>query len=269
LDFRPANVTLVNSIERRPEPYHERLREARTGEPGGVVSIHEQVRVKEEGLERRLRYDRWPRHSFRLLLFSPAKTYNDYEAVQLEESAGFAGGVYEVSKAAKGEVGLLREAPLEPSAGAAGAGGLLKASKTFLFGRAGKALAVACNLSVSHRGTTPLPLRVGVEVIVNLLAPEQPDRYFETRDGRHPLRWGAALPASELRIVDEWQNVAVTVQAPGANEFWVAPVETISESEEGFERVYQGSEILAVWAVELKPGAVWTGSAMLRVALAR
>jgi len=271
LDFRPAEVTLVNSIERRPEPYHARLREARTGEPGGVVSIHEQVRVKEEGLERRLRYDRWPRHSFRLLLFSPGKTYEDYEAVRLEESAGFAGGAFEVSKAAKGEVGLFREAPLEPSVDAApegsGAGGLLKASKTLLFGRAGKALAVACNLSLSH-STTLLRLRVGVEVVVNLLAPEQPDRYFEIRDGRHPLRWGAALPASELRMVDEWQNVAVTVQAQGAHAFWVAPVETISESEEGFERVYQGSEILAVWPVDLEPGAVWTGSVVLRVALA-
>jgi len=269
LDFRPADVTLVNSIQRRAEPYHARLREARTGEAGGLVSIHEQVRVKEEGLERRLRYDRWPRHSFRLLLFSPEKTYEDYEAVRLEESAGFAGGAYEVSKAAKDDVRLWREAPLEFARDPADGGGLVKASKMFLFRKARKELAVACNLTLSHRGTARLPLQVGVEVIVNLLAPDQPDRYFETRDGRHPLRWGGVLPASELRIVDEWQNVAVTVQAQGTHTLWVAPVETISESEEGFERVYQGSEILAVWPVELNPGAVWNGNVVLRVAPAR
>jgi hypothetical protein len=30
-------------------------------------------------------------------------------------------------------------------------------------------------------------------------------------------------------------------------EFWIAPIETVSESEGGFERVYQGSQILALW----------------------
>jgi SepF-like predicted cell division protein (DUF552 family) len=45
---------------------------------------------------------------------------------------------------------------------------------------------------------------------------------------------------SRLRLVDEWQNVAATIEAPYAKEIWVAAIETISESEEGFERVYQG-----------------------------
>src|SRR2546430_13105490 len=58
LDFRPAAATLVNSVLRRPEAYHTRLREA-AGKPAtGAVSIHEQTRVKEPGLERSLRYDR-------------------------------------------------------------------------------------------------------------------------------------------------------------------------------------------------------------------
>jgi len=54
--------------------------------------------------------------------------------------------------------------------------------------------------------------------------------------------------------VDEWQNVAATIEAPCAKEIWVALIETISESEEGFERVYQGSQILAVWPLELAAG---------------
>src|SRR5271168_3200271 len=73
LDFRPASATLVNSILRRPEAYHARLREAaEKPEKGGVASIHEQTRVKEPGLERFLHYDRWPRHAFRVLIFDPS-----------------------------------------------------------------------------------------------------------------------------------------------------------------------------------------------------
>ena len=54
-----------------------------------------------------------------------------------------------------------------------------------------------------------------------------------------------------------------------AREFWVAPIETVTESEEGFERVYQGSQILPVWQLELPLGALWTGRFTVRVGLAR
>jgi alpha-amylase len=66
--------------------------------------------------------------------------------------------------------------------------------------------------------------------------------------------------------VDEWQNVAATIQAPAATQFWVAPIETVSESELGFERVYQGSQILILWPVEIATGSPWRGEAVLRLA---
>src|SRR6266849_4928119 len=109
LDFRPAAATLVNSILRRPEAYHTRLREA-AGTPttGEVASIHEQTRAKEPGLERFLRYDRWPRHAFRILLFDPSRTHVDYEELALQEDAGFAGGAFSVKSSAPYEAELFR-----------------------------------------------------------------------------------------------------------------------------------------------------------------
>jgi alpha-amylase len=106
---------------------------------------------------------------------------------------------------------------------------------------------------------------VGLEVVINFLAPSSPDRYFETHGQRYPLRWGATAPASDLRMVDEWQGVSVTLGAPNAQDFWVTPIESVSESEEGFERIYQGSQIMAVWPIELAPGAKWTGRLELKV----
>jgi len=66
-------------------------------------------------------------------------------------------------------------------------------------------------------------------------------------------------------MTDEWQKVSVTIGAPEAREFWISPIDTVSESEEGFERVYQGSQILAVWPIELAPGAAWTGRLVLKI----
>jgi alpha-amylase/4-alpha-glucanotransferase-like protein len=78
------------------------------------------------------------------------------------------------------------------------------------------------------------PALVGVELVLNSLAPREQNLYFETLSGRRPLGWSAAVSGSEagsrLKIVDEWQNVAATIEAPSAKEFWITPIETISES---------------------------------------
>jgi 4-alpha-glucanotransferase len=68
-----------------------------------------------------------------------------------------------------------------------------------------------------------------------------------------------------VRLVDEWQDVAVEIEARGASQLWIAPIETVSESEEGFERVYQGSQILGVWNVTLDPAQPWSAETSLHV----
>ena len=102
-------------------------------------------------------------------------------------------------------------------------------------------------------------------MVVNFLAPSTPDRYFQSEGKRFPLRWATDIPAMDLRVVDEWQRVDLAFQAPGADRFWIAPIETVSESEDGFERIYQGSQVIAVWPVELSPGAQWNGRLTMKV----
>ena len=43
---------------------------------------------------------------------------------------------------------------------------------------------------------------------------------------------------------------------PAADAWW-APIETVSNSEGGVERVYQGSALLLSWVVDVAPGATW------------
>lgn len=273
LDFRPAAVTLVNSMQRRPEAYHRRLREASSGASGHVASIHDQVRCKEDGLERFLRYDRWPRNAFRLLLFPAAKTFKDYEELKLEEHAALASGGYTLQENGPTSISLECEVPCPDCATAAGPLELMRCTKRFSFAARNKGYQLHCASRLSCANAQALPALVGVELVLNFLAPREQNRYFETRVGRHPLGWSAAISGAEigsrLRIVDEWQNVAATIEAPSAKEFWITPIETISESEEGFERVYQGSQILAVWPLELAGGKSWTGEVSMRVEAAR
>jgi len=254
LDFRPSSATLINAIARRPESYHARLKENRANTGHAVQSIHEQTRVKEEGLERWLYYDRWPRHCFRLLVFDCGKGHGDCAKGSLEEDANVAGGPYKILKVTPSS------ARLECQESEA-----WYAEKEFALVSRPEGFDIACDFRLQRRAAGTAKVIVAVETALNLLAPNAPDRYFETAGQRHPLRWNAASPASELRLVDGWQRLAVTIAAPAAQEFWVTPIETVSESEEGFERIYQGSQILATWPAELHTGAEWTGQLSVRV----
>ncbi|MFZ1205608.1 MAG: alpha-amylase/4-alpha-glucanotransferase domain-containing protein [Candidatus Acidiferrales bacterium] len=242
LDFRPANVTLINSLMRRPESYHAKIRNLSTAESQAVHTIHDQVRTKEEGLDRWLIYDRWPRHAFRVLLFGLSKTQQDYAAIHLEEDAALAAGRYRVADVSESRAALASEDsadwPLE---------------KTLSFAPTQDGFEIVCDLVLRRTARGAASVNLGIEAVVNFLAPSAPDRYFESEGRRFPLRWSAAIPGQELRIVDEWQAAAVSLQASNARQFWIAPIETVSESEDGFERIYQGSQILAVWPVELAP----------------
>jgi hypothetical protein len=277
LDFRPRAVTLINSLQRRVEAYHARVRDAAAQGGGRVVSIHDQTLAKEAGLERHLKYDRWPRHAFRLLLFGESKEHADYEAIQLEENAAFAGGDYRTEEVAGDHATLSIEAPLVAAISGSDQCTKVRASKTLTFTSAAESCDVICRIELSRCGSelpaaetlAPLRFMVGLEVVVNLLAPNEPDRYFEFPGNRHGLAWGGVVDGARLRMVDEWQDVAVTIEAPAARHLWVAPIETVSESEEGFERVYQGSQILAVWPALLAPSEKWSAETLLHITPAR
>jgi 4-alpha-glucanotransferase len=269
LDFRPAAVTLVNSILRRPEAYHTRLREA-AGKPatGAVASIHEQTRVKEPGLERFLRYDRWPRHAFRVLIFDPARTHADYEALELREDPGFAGGAFSVKSSEPYEVELFRSDTLTlpgKNESAASATAKLLLLKQYSFSAAPNGFEVACAITLKFKENLEKPLAVGIESVINLLAPAEPDRFFETPLGKKNLRFSGSMPGPILRMEDGWQRVRLSLHAPLVEEFWVSPIETVSESEEGFERVYQGSQILAVWKPPLTTQKTWSTRLLWRI----
>jgi 4-alpha-glucanotransferase len=276
LDFRPSAVTLINSLQRRVEAYHSKLQNAAQF-AAKVASIHEQTLVKEPGLEKKLKYDRWPRNAFRLLLFAPGKTHADYEALCLEESAAFAAGDYRVENATAEEIRVRMDAPLRQVIAGVGPDCILRADKILQFENNEKGFEVRCRVNLAPGGSAPSDqgpssapqLTVGLEIVINLLAPNVPDRYIEFAGGRKPMEWSGVVEGQRVRLVDEWQDVSVEIEARGASQLWISPIETVSESEEGFERVYQGSQILGVWNVTLSPTEPWSAETILHVSAAR
>ena len=74
-----------------------------------------------------------------------------------------------------------------------------------------------------------------------------------------PTTRPAAAPrsASCARATTTWASTS----RPGwsrAAETWISPIDTVSNSEAGFERVYQGSALVFAWPLVLAPGAATT-----------
>jgi len=97
----------------------------------------------------------------------------------------------------------------------------------------------------------------GVEFNFGLMAGNAPDRnYFShARENLNNLSTLISRPAEPaLGLVDEWLKVAIWLQAEPSAAFWAYPVETVSDSEGGFERVYQGSAVVPHWSLNARPG---------------
>jgi hypothetical protein len=80
---------------------------------------------------------------------------------------------------------------------------------------------------------------------------------------------GSAAQVTSLAQGNDYIGVAVTTTLDHPADAWWAPIETVSNSEDGFERVYQGSGLLLSWPLRLGPGETWARTVLHRVATAR
>jgi alpha-amylase len=93
-------------------------------------------------------------------------------------------------------------------------------------------------------------------------AGEAPGRYL-TLPGHPSLgSAGRAADLAEVTLVDEWLGLEARLTwNPGAELAW-GPVETVSVSEAGFERIYQGLALLLTWPLTPGGGVLSTSLAV-------
>ena len=245
LDFKPAAMDVINSLARRPEAYHEKVLNLpkESHGAGAIPTIHERTVAKEANLHQLLIYDKYPRNGFRLMCFSASKHFEDFCASQLDADADLAGGFYELDPPSPRRAHLDHVALVHH-----GEEFSLGAGKTFTFSTLKPdELEITCEIDLEGNGTAEEQF-VGLELVFNLMAPDEPDRYFIVGDRRESIRWqGTMENVDSMQLVDEYQKVKIEIQGPESTGWWVAPIFTVSQSEDGFEAVYQGSSILPHW----------------------
>jgi alpha-amylase len=254
-DYKPSLHNFTDLLQRRREGYHEKLvggvKREGNGESGGesAKSIHDIVRVKEEGLEKALGYDLY-RHGMLIDHFYGAGT----------DAASIRSGTPE-------ELGDFVESPYETSWERRGTTTVITLRRSGLVGgtrpvEVEKAVSIedsSADIQVDYTlralDGKPLRERFGIEMAYAMSAGTEPDRYYEI-DGRKPAEMNGQLNGAgesigkNYSLVDEWLGVKITVELERPGVILRTPIETVSLSEEGFERNYQGSVVVAVWDIE-------------------
>jgi len=244
LAYRPLRFDLADVLTRRPEAAHLRLTHAPAeGGDGRVRTIHESWRVKEAGLERLLAYDRFRRASLQEFLLPPEGADTSQAWVAFPERRSRV----EVRRAPGGV-----EVHLETDAAASGVGVTLRKA---LEVRAG-----ADGLEARYALTAAQPLAARLAVSWSLaLSGPGPDRYCRTEQGETAsLESAGDREGRRLDLLDDWLGLTAGLWwEPPGRVAW-APVYTVSLSEAGLERIWQGVEVTVSWPVRLGP-TPWHG----------
>jgi alpha-amylase len=240
LDVREPAVNVLASLERRPEAYHGTVAHASasSGADGRAV-------FKQEGLDRLLVYDRHPRKALVDHFYPMDVTLEDLLACRDVERGDFVTGTYlaKVQRTAEG-VTLIMDRP-----GRAGQHPI-HIRKTIRLAPGRPMLEVRYELEDLPAGSL---LLFAVELNLAAMAGHAEDRYYSTPDGERlgPLDSRIDLPRIDgIRLTDEWLDLSIALHWDCPGGLWCYPIETVSQSEGGFEGVYQSSAVVPHWIVE-------------------
>jgi alpha-amylase len=235
LAYLPRGLDLADVLARRPEAYHARVRAAAGVTPGRPVDDSS----GHAGLDALLRYDEFRRAS---LLDAWLDAVPD-DPVAPWASARWAFGrerfratVENLGDAVVITLALdAREPPLA-------------VEKRLLVRDA----SVAARYRMRAADPATPGGRWSVQWNLALTAGDAPDRYLAL-PGRPSLGSAGRATVPEVTLVDEWIGVEARLRwSLGADLAW-GPVETVSVSEAGFERIYQGTALLLTWSLDACP----------------
>ncbi len=270
LSFKTGAVNLLDVLSRREEASHRKLFEAvnsQKADPGW-----EELLAKEKDLHKHIYFD-WYRHASLLDHFFDEKTdLAAFSHCQYNELGDFVNQSYGSTVTQTREhviIDLSRQ-------GAIWEGRVprrLMVTKKITISKREPGFTV--DYSVSNLEESPIETRFGVEFALGGMAGDAPDRFLEIGvrpqpivnspltidDGRSNLQTadlrlrsqGIEVDVESFKATDDWMHVASAWALSQPATLWRYPLETVSLSESGFERLYQGSIFLPWWDLKLAP----------------
>src|SRR4030042_5923698 len=246
MDYRKKTFNILNTLTRRREGYHQRLLEVqKESTEGKLRTIHEIFDSKENELDRYLHFDRYRRTSFLDHFIAEPMDFESFRRCQHIDEGYLLGGIYgiHISKGRKSrEILFYRDGRLYRN----GREYPVRLEKRYIPSLDRSILKAV--YQISYGSDERKRTNFGIEFNINLLAGNAPDRYYDIPGHRLEDRRLASLgelkDVSEVRLINEWDGMEVVLRTDRSCNLWRFPVETVSLSESGFEKIFQGSCLL-------------------------
>jgi len=259
LDVRSICHNLLATLTRKEESYHEKVRGGAKDDGENVGSIHDdRVVFKQEGLQDRLQYDRTPRKSLVDHFYPNDVSLEQVARSEFEELGDFATGDFEAKirrNRDRVQVQLFRHGRVGDH--------WIKMNKGITIDAVSSTLEIAYMLEDLPQET----LHFGVELNFAGMPSNADDRYFH-RDGEQLGHLGTQMVLSDiddLALFDKWLGLDVQLRTSRPAHFWTFPIETVSQSEGGYEAVHQSVVVQPRWFIEPNEQRTW--SVVMRMAL--
>ena len=245
-DIFASATNLVDTLARRPEAEHDQLRRA---EKAGKVkvgkaadrdskSIHEVVRAKERGLTKLLEYD-------------PARRalFQDSFRVGREEPVSLHAAIYALTPQREARtVSLILEPPARTLASVEGLG-IRKDIRI-----ADEGLAAGVRYRIRNEGEEVIGLVFTSASNLGLLSESNAADVITLGSRKtNPGRELVVKNVAEVIVHSETRHFDVTFAIDPPAEVSSKPIYAVANSEHGFERVYEQTEITCSWNVTLDP----------------
>jgi alpha-amylase/alpha-mannosidase (GH57 family) len=260
MDDRSKAFNVLGTLTRRKEGYHQKLLEVREqvlrdeASTAKTKSIHEIFQSKEEGLDQYLQFDGYRRASFLDHFMAEPMDFESFRRSQYQEEGNFIKEPYGIEVRKKGKLqevffsrsgDLRQDRKRDP----------IRIEKSFSISNHQNI--VKATYQISYEGEKR-KTNFGIEFNINLLAGDAPDRYYHIPghdlEDRRLASVGELNDIAEIQLVDEWTGMKVVLGTDRRCRLWRFPIETVSLSESGFEKIFQGSCLLLYWPLDLELG---------------
>ncbi len=255
LALNKHNFDVTDTLTRRKEGYHLKLdRAIRPGASTKTTSIHDLVLAKEEGLKDFLVEDWYLKRCFVDHFFTGDVDFERFRSGKYGEEGDFILELftYEIT-ADDRQVTLVREGHLWRPEGVVP----VRVVKQFRFEPGAEVIKIRYEIRAlqSHRVRASFAL----ENNFNFQAGHAEDRFILVDNHRNENSFldsfGQYGHASSYAVMDQYRNLAVALVSDRPCEIWHSPIYTVSLSEGGFEKVYQGTTLVNLYRLELSDKA--------------
>jgi alpha-amylase len=251
-----SDTNVVDCLSRSREGYHRKLLDPKPESASDATkSIHDMVVSKEEGLDKLLVDDWYLRRPLADHFLPASTTIDDFQAGKYHELGDFilepfaisvneTDNTYTVSLTRNGHVWQGDfHCPVH-------------LDKIITFPKQGNVVGI--EYRIIQNDLEIMPIKFGIEFDFNLLAPDAEDRYTEIDGSKPELSNLGALAetaqASRIAFIDEYRKLGIQIDTDQTGKIWRMPIHTVSLSEGGFEKVFQGNSTLFLFEKALASG---------------